>query len=158
MRSSRNFNPRPHEGGDLPVHLLGARIRISIHAPTRGATSHLCSHEQSTGISIHAPARGATHGKTQRPVHVRISIHAPARGATSLLGHGKDTRADFNPRPREGGDPPCRGGSGSRRISIHAPARGATKTSRSTRRTRTHFNPRPREGGDYLPVSGFVQW
>ena len=100
---------------------------ISIHAPTRGATSasppHICqknyfnprSHEGSDEnrlvqsptyhfISIHAPTRGAT---TQRKVLTTreiISIHAPTRGAT-LLKWSIFTR---------------------RRISIHAPTRGAT--------------------------------
>ena len=55
-----------------------------------------------------------------------ISIHAPARGATDRIGNRDVWRADFNPRPREGGDVPA------------APTPSCT----------TNFNPRPREGGD----------
>ena len=80
----RNFNPRSHEGSDIEFIYGFLRPEISIHAPTRGATSGLklfsyvqCnfnprSHEGSDAllrmndndimISIHAPTRGATRG------------------------------------------------------------------------------------------------
>ena len=55
-----NFNPRSHERSDEVEAKRKAKLEISIHAPTRGATvsdshSRLC-----VGISIHAPTRGAT--------------------------------------------------------------------------------------------------
>ena len=78
---------------------------ISIHAPTRGATSLKAteyklsidfnprSHERSDNyipdefksyiISIHAPTRGATATKYSSNVYKVISIHAPTRGATN---------------------------------------------------------------------------
>ena len=38
-------------------------IRISIHAPVKGATgSHMLTHEITGDISIHAPVKGATYG------------------------------------------------------------------------------------------------
>ena len=77
---------------------------ISIHAPTRGATSLKAteyklsidfnprSHERSDNyipdefksyiISIHAPTRGATGMRFCNVARGRISIHAPTRGAT----------------------------------------------------------------------------
>ena len=79
---------------------------ISIHAPTRGATSLKAteyklsidfnprSHERSDNyipdefksyiISIHAPTRGATVFRRAERNSCRISIHAPTRGATSV--------------------------------------------------------------------------
>ena len=36
-------------------------ICVSIHAPTRGATSDQRERAFSTNVSIHAPTRGATH-------------------------------------------------------------------------------------------------
>ena len=77
------FNPRSHERSDtMPTPIKLSRSHISIHAPTRGATSSVVclnssmrnfnprSHERSdgncytltsnSGISIHAPTRGAT--------------------------------------------------------------------------------------------------
>ena len=77
---------------------------ISIHAPTRGATSRsvysLCHY----AISIHAPTRGATMLSVFRSKAFGISIHAPTRGATVRV------RWIY-----------C-----SKCISIHAPTRGAT--------------------------------
>ena len=58
---SSDFNPRSHEGSD------GSRIsqkfspkKISIHAPTRGATKLYHDRHNKIIISIHAPTRGAT--------------------------------------------------------------------------------------------------
>ena len=77
------FNPRAHAGRDPPrsVHYIqdkafqstrprGARrliqcqpciiIRVSIHAPTRGATQSDTEYLTLYNVSIHAPTRGAT--------------------------------------------------------------------------------------------------
>ena len=100
---------------------------ISIHAPTRGATSLKAteyklsidfnprSHERSDNyipdefksyiISIHAPTRGATMGDGYQEVQEVISIHAPTRGATKKAILQREKQA----------------------ISIHAPTRGATE-------------------------------
>ena len=124
-----NFNPRSREGSDCGQSgRVSGYLRISIHAPARGATRVLRAIISAVDISIHAPARGATPDnlvslvviefqstlpRGERRVSVvpsaliaDISIHAPARGATpesplSLLFIV---------------------------ISIHAPARGATSS------------------------------
>ena len=80
-------------------------MKISIHAPTRGATYvtrtilsnqtdfNPRSHKGSdiyrrsftnnySNISIHAPTRGATVTAEAREPDPEISIHAPTRGAT----------------------------------------------------------------------------
>ena len=78
-----NFNPRSHTGSDhtQPLgHLI--HISISIHAPTRGATSKI-----SLFIFVHF-----------------ISIHAPTRGATLLLCHLFFSQLYFNPRSHTGSD------------------------------------------------------
>ena len=36
------------------------RKRVSIHAPTRGATDTFCAYKEIERVSIHAPTRGAT--------------------------------------------------------------------------------------------------
>ena len=83
--------------------------KISIHAPTRGATVMFDkinytfkyfnprSHERSDRytlaiiqndylyISIHAPTRGATNLLLSHQLFNFISIHAPTRGATAIL-------------------------------------------------------------------------
>ena len=78
-----NFNPRSHKGSDcfqvfcIPTEeifqstlpqgerrpLCGRKpllFKISIHAPTRGATCPLMLARKGQKISIHAPTRGAT--------------------------------------------------------------------------------------------------
>ena len=83
-------------------------MRISIHAPTRGATLECLKGYHVFMISIHAPTRGATsyrlverfsrgifqstlpRGERQNSgrlgwVKSGISIHAPTRGATRLF-------------------------------------------------------------------------
>ena len=127
-----------------------ACVRVSIHAPARGATRVYGLRPFLVGVSIHAPARGATRRPTQRKPRARVSIHAPARGATHVsMGRAPPGRC-FNSRAREGRDvrsrcevTPLEGFQftrprGARRavavavrgvltVSIHAPARGATQ-------------------------------
>ena len=122
---------------------------ISIHAPTRGATSLKAteyklsidfnprSHERSDNIqlnfcalcpiSIHAPTRGATVLRGTDNHKSEISIHAPTRGATQVLDKFLQNFAFQSTLPREERlsnvdfkSIPY--------ISIHAPTRGATKS------------------------------
>ena len=55
-------------------------------------------------ISIHAPAKGATQKFLNDAEHLKISIHAPAKGATIALFAIPMTLLNFNPRSREGSD------------------------------------------------------
>ena len=57
--------------------------KISIHAPTRGATLFQLAGLQLIRISIHAPTRGATEINEEVKKAMKISIHAPTRGATA---------------------------------------------------------------------------
>ena len=61
-KSAKNtdFNPRSHKGSDLKVARDTGILKISIHAPTRGATESKVVKAPKTQISIHAPTRGAT--------------------------------------------------------------------------------------------------
>ena len=80
------FNPRSHKGSDFLFASPWLQYDISIHAPTRGATSigfTICSN---TSISIHAPTRGATFLLCTLYRSAAISIHAPTRGATTPGG------------------------------------------------------------------------
>ena len=77
-----SFNPRTHEGCDIKLYPLGCYTHVSIHAPTRGATS--------------ADSRGC--------ILVGVSIHAPTRGATSVVNLGGSASGGFNPRTHEGCD------------------------------------------------------
>ena len=95
---------RIHTGCDLRRAYSTQRYLVSIHAPTRGATSCSTLDSARRNVSIHAPTRGATpnrvHGELKdmfqstHPHGVRpeellqfgwehaVSIHAPTRGAT----------------------------------------------------------------------------
>ena len=88
-----------------PVQTAADPLCISIHAPTRGATSRAAGGTVDITISIHAPTRGATSARGGLLLSSTcISIHAPTRGATRAEATGS-----------------YKGG-----ISIHAPTRGAT--------------------------------
>ena len=121
---------------------------VSIHAPTRGATSapaYICNE---INVSIHAPTRGAT-GETieaaaksvfqstlprgERPFYTRtcaraytVSIHAPTRGATSTHTRIPLKSVFQSTLPR--GERPKKPNNLKRTnyVSIHAPTRGAT--------------------------------
>ena len=100
----KSFNPRTHTGCDIRTAVLSDKSIVSIHAPTRGATTHRSRSAACDAVSIHAPTRGATVGSRGHRKAVGVSIHAPTRGAT------------------EG----CRDSYHGIFVSIHAPTRGAT--------------------------------
>ena len=172
-----DFNPRSHEGSDsilrvdfflhlqfqstLPrrerpsaPYVNGAPAKISIHAPTKGATVEVHfstqetgdfnprSHEGSdeslgyilteSGISIHAPTKGATNQCGNPSEIQKISIHAPTKGATGYPYKFCKRKRNFNPRSHEGSDHHF-----SNLVSHN-----------------TNFNPRSHEGSD----SNFIQF
>ena len=125
--SPTSFNPRTHEGCDADARPQGRGHEVSIHAPTRGATSILTrpwcrrrgfnprTHEGCDGhrlgqarggvpVSIHAPTRGATVHHQREGDGLGVSIHAPTRGATLPASRSPCTPRSFNPRTHEGCD------------------------------------------------------
>ena len=121
------FNPRPHARGDLlDVCSLPNAIRfqstppregrrvssskwesrdsVSIHAPTRGATSYEFQFLRTLFVSIHAPTRGATTAVVDYLDQLIVSIHAPTRGATFTAARRLPAALSFNPRPHARGD------------------------------------------------------
>ena len=61
IESRVSFNPRTRTGCDKTSLHAGDLIRVSIHAPARGATRVAYIEVRAVvGVSIHAPARGAT--------------------------------------------------------------------------------------------------
>ena len=99
-----SFNPRTRTGCDLQVPCAcSLQVRVSIHAPARGATD--CE------VSPNAHAQfQSTHPHGVRPW-----------SANSLGGKRR-----FNPRTRTGCDVRASVGHSAEEVSIHAPARGAT--------------------------------
>ena len=166
----RSFNPRPRAGGDDVLNTVQRSLRVSIHAPARGATLACPDCGSVWGVSIHAPARGATSIAGGGGLGGGVFQSTPPRGGrprAAGLAH-RDRR--FNPRPRAGGDKaqewgrlwmycfnprPRAGGDREKKdpaaafdVSIHAPARGATAENPRAVLQRGRFNPRPRAGGD----------
>ena len=121
---------------------------ISIHAPTRGATSLKAteyklsidfnprSHERSDKstynsfcprllISIHAPTRGATRSRFFVTIKVDFNPRSHERSDQDSMQSVR-SRHHFNPRSHERSDVSLVVTSIESAISIHAPTRGAT--------------------------------
>ena len=77
-----DFNPRPHEEGDIPHLLIFATSYISIHALMKRATS----------------------SSRKKPTSHQISIHALMKRATVSVVVFNLFFTYFNPRPHEEGD------------------------------------------------------
>ncbi len=120
------FNPRTHTGCDTTSAVISVAALVSIHAPTRGATSSRRLKSRHRGFQSTHP-HGVRHDLVNEPSRVaafqsthphgvrhtelvawqtilQVSIHAPTRGAT------RSERII------------CVSG----KVSIHAPTRGAT--------------------------------
>ena len=57
-------------------------------------------------VSIHAPVKGATDPVSDPRFLTIVSIHAPVKGATKNVRARAALTDGFNPRTREGCDPP----------------------------------------------------
>ena len=87
MRWSIDFNPRSREGSDDHVKIGETKVvKISIHAPVKGATPCVAWVFSRIKISIHAPVKGATLPGLDLMADHLISIHAPVKGATRSCG------------------------------------------------------------------------
>ncbi len=145
------FNSRPHARGDKVEIQWKNLHRVSIHAPTQGATWNAKGEECTEWVSIHAPMQGATiifvcddlnacafqftphaRGDFHRwnaVAVVKVSIHAPMQGATARYSCAYRRHYCFNSRPHARGD--CNKVSYTTilfNVSIHAPTQGATQT------------------------------
>ena len=98
-----DFNPRSHEGSDHSTPPSICSHKISIHAPTRGAT--LCTYLCSSVLYFNP----RSHEGSDPSARIHPGVFR-----------------NFNPRSHEGSDANDRGNAPSFSISIHAPTRGAT--------------------------------
>ena len=97
-------------------------------------------------VSTHAPARGAT--PCLQAARSPSSFNSrPRAGGDGDTGKFTKHHVSFNSRPRAGGDPLHNGNALEYCVSTHAPARGATLLSEKLYAFRC-FNSRPRAGGD----------
>ena len=123
---SNGFNPRTRTGCDDYNVEEQKRLRVSIHAPARGATFVDCAHNRTEIVSIHAPARGATgrkkgirrcHGCFNPRTRTGCDISSPCfihaeymfqsthpHGVRQKIMTCSETLQSFNPRTRTGCD------------------------------------------------------
>ena len=145
------------------------KMRISIHAPARGATLDQRVQVHRRGFQF-TPPRGGRPRPLEKASYSTYFNSRPRAGGDGGGRPGHVGESNFNSRPRAGGDagkcpavPPgaisihapargaTRGGVGiwiEDRISIHAPARGATRVPQPVPEVQVDFNSRPRAGGD----------
>ena len=142
------FNPRTHAGCDISRYSLYTDITLFQSTHPRGvrlgAQTTLLRRMY---VSIHAPTRGAT---TQiRPVQDNIISFNPRThaGCDGIFRNACKSIESFNPRTHAGCDIKRFGIYFFARVSIHAPTRGATKTTYSSV-TEYCFNPRTHAGCD----------
>ena len=143
---TRDFNPRSHERSDPASEYRKNYDKISIHAPTRGATTSRVMLSLTLVFQSTLP-------REERPFFIfliklslSISIHAPTRGATfrtlADIGHltlfqstlPREERHSWHISPL---NPVL--------ISIHAPTRGATFGGISCNKTVQFQSTLPRE-------------
>ena len=100
-----NFNPRSHEGSDQ-VKNNNINIKEDFNPRSHEGSDFSWGSiaVMYTRISIHAPTRGATSPGEDSPLLNTISIHAPTRGATSSILIQILSISNFNPRSHEGSD------------------------------------------------------
>ena len=100
--SGSDFKPCSHEGSDPQKWYKNNSQRVSIHVPIMGATTEIAQICPLVRVSIHAPTKGALMSPTLRiscsfnpsshegsdrhgqhhPKGLGVSIHAPTKGAT----------------------------------------------------------------------------
>ena len=103
-RFFQRFNPRSHAGSDCVRRACLPYWWVSIHAPTRGATTSRTQVGHNQFVLIHAPTRGATPAAEKVASDKQVSIHAPTRGATPSCISPRNFCGRFNPRSHAGSD------------------------------------------------------
>ena len=76
------FNPRSHEGSDDYNTVLRRVVKVSIHAPTKGATIFTAAYYTDPRFQSTLPRRERPSGFAPERCAPWVSIHAPTKGAT----------------------------------------------------------------------------
>ena len=98
------FNPRAHEGRDLRHGFDLKQVRVSTHAPTKGATPDQRECPRARQVSTHAPTKGATYFCGQPNFLSRGFNPRAHEGRDSPTASRSSGRLCFNPRAHEGRD------------------------------------------------------
>ena len=180
FHGSAGFNPRAHVGRDFSSTPKNVLRKVSIHAPTWGATKGEYLLIGYIAVSIHAPTWGATRGNPRSSMTSLFQSTRP-RGARPRMSPSFHGSAGFNPRAHVGRD--CKRLSlmscvlrfqstrprGARlancwfhirkvEVSIHAPTWGATSRSRGRRWGCSFQSTRPRGARRLCLARGNVEF
>ena len=123
------FNPRSHEGSDTDRNCKSIITKISIHAPTKGAT---CDSSSSSSVTTDFNPRsheGSDHSERQTRQELKNFNPRSYEGSDCKDGSSVLICAYFNPRSYEGSDEDVLQFGTMESISIHAPTKGATMSS-----------------------------
>ena len=124
FQSTHPHGVRPSPDGGFKLN----NTLVSIHAPTRGATTTLvvvlCIFI--LGVSIHAPTRGATLEERHIDAKVESFQSTHPHGVRRLSVPSSSPWSSFNPRTHTGCDIGFSQPIAVHIVSIHAPTRGAT--------------------------------
>ena len=123
------FNPRSHERSDIHSSVAGTKWRISIHAPTRGATGKVCGQYNSAQDFNPRSHERSDHNAGSiccQYGHFNPRSHERSDDALKCM---INNISYFNPRSHERSDNSISKWDLFKSISIHAPTRGATRCS-----------------------------
>ena len=130
--------------------LWNDKTRISIHAPTKGATENGAVELLSLDISIHAPTKGATNSRSKRWRDWQFQSTLPRRERhyDSMQWPGLKY---FNPRSHEGSDGVLVMSAALVAVfQSTLPRRERQRDHAPTKSTAHNFNPRSHEGSDAI--------
>ena len=150
------FNSRPSARGDgVKIEFEGRTYTFQFTPLREGRPAQQTADRAELKISIHAPPRGATFCGFPTTFALQISIHAPPRGATPSADQMTSTISHFNSRPSARGDrlnpPPPRAAAP---LFQFTPLReGRPNMLLRLQNTQGHFNSRPSARGDKFPAS-----
>ena len=137
------FNPRARAGRDHEQSRINLYIRVSIHAPARGATKRDHGNAYHEWFQSTRP-RGARHAEAEAIILEDMFQSTRPRGARPIRRRCTSTAVRFNPRARAGRDIFLFLWYHLMYVSIHAPARGATYARCSTAKQKEFQSTRPR--------------
>ena len=104
VTSSKSFNPRTHEGCDIPRASKSADGKVFQSTHPRGVRHQVALPWRAEHVSIHAPTRGATDGAAFVVMRVYCFNPRTHEGCDIVLTIRTLRLFCFNPRTHEGCD------------------------------------------------------
>ena len=150
--SVASFDPRSRTGSDEAGTVWSGPVRVSIHAPARGATRRPRREPPWLFVSIHAPARGATLPRVGTVSAPTCFDPRSRTGSDFGMPRGPPLRCRFDPRSRTGSDATSRSRSRIASEFRSTLPHGERPSTWPARGSCPGFDPRSRTGSD-APVN-----